>query len=169
MPQVTFPVPLRIAFSTSGTWRVSTQTIDLLHTTCSYKHQARSSRTPPRDIDFSDVSLKTLLVLVHRRILRPSHVHLLGGATVSRPDHRQPQWFAINSLWAAAWATTMLFYVVEQVTGPKSSTSSFQCIHHDVLQPVQYDTTKIFLWLLSSAVSAILFCNILIAFCRDRL
>ena len=59
--------------------------------------------------------------------------------------------------------------LVEQVTGPKSSTSSFQCIHHDVLQPVQYDTTKIFLWLLSSAVSAIFSSNILIAFCRDRL
>ena len=65
---------------------------------CSYKHQACSFRTPPRDIDFSDVSLKTLLVLVHRRIFRPSHVHLLGGATVCRPHHCQPQWFANSRL-----------------------------------------------------------------------
>ena len=43
------------------------------------KHQACSSRTPPREIDFSDVSLKTLLVLVLRSIFHPSHVHLLGG------------------------------------------------------------------------------------------
>ena len=43
------------------------------------KHQACSSRTAPRDIDFSDVSSKTLLVLVLRCIFHPSHVHLLGG------------------------------------------------------------------------------------------
>ena len=84
----------------------------------SYKHQACSSRTPPRDIDINNVSLKTLLVLVHRRIFRPSHVHLLGGASVSRPHHCQPQRVAKNSLWAAAWATTKLFHVVEQMTGP---------------------------------------------------
>ena len=36
-------------------------------------------RTPPRDIDFSDVPLKTLLVLVLRSIFHPSHVQLLGG------------------------------------------------------------------------------------------
>ena len=33
----------------------------------------------PRDIDFSDVSSKTLHVIVLRSIVRPSHVHLLGG------------------------------------------------------------------------------------------
>ena len=45
-------------------------------------------------------------------------MHLLGGASVSRPHHCQPQRVAKNSLWAAAWATTMLFHVVEQMTGP---------------------------------------------------
>ena len=57
---------------------------------CSCKHRPRSSCTPHRDIDISDVSLKTFLVLVHRRIFRPSHLHLLGGARVSRPHHCQP-------------------------------------------------------------------------------
>ena len=61
---------------------------------CSLKHQACSSRTPPRDIDFSDFLLKTLRVLVHCRIFRPSHVHLLGGAYVSRPHHCLRQWLS---------------------------------------------------------------------------
>ena len=43
------------------------------------KHQTCSSRTPSRDIDFSDISSKTLLVLVLHSIFHPSHVHLLGG------------------------------------------------------------------------------------------
>ena len=153
-----FPIPMRFAFSRSGTLRVSTQTIDLLHTTCSYKHQA-----PPRDIDFSDVSLKTLLVLVHRRIFRPSHVHLLGGATVSRPHHCQPQWFANNSLWAAVWATTMPFNVVLQLTGP----SSFDFVVP--VHPSRCSSTCTVQSRSFTAVSAILFCNILIAFCHDRL
>ena len=55
----------------------------LLCTTCTTwdhnKHQACSSRTPPRETDFSDVSLKTLLVLELRTFFHPSHVHLLGG------------------------------------------------------------------------------------------
>ena len=127
-----------------------------------------SSRTPLRDIDFSDVSSKTLLVLIHRRIFRPSHVHLLGGATVFRPHHCQPQWVAKNSLWAAAWATAMLFHVVEQMTGlsafdfvvPSASITMFFNL---------YNTVRIFLWLLSSAALAILFGNILIASCHDWL
>ena len=38
----------------------------------------------------------------------------------SRPHHCQPQWVANNSLWAAAWATTMPFHVVEQMTPPSA-------------------------------------------------
>ena len=115
-----FPVPLRIAFSRSGTLRVQLKPL-----TCVIRRmliQTSSVFFPhtPRDIDFSDVSLKTLRVLVYRRIFRPSHVHLHAGATVSRPHNCQPQWFANNSLWAAAWATTMLFRVVEQMTGPSA-------------------------------------------------
>ena len=77
-------------------WHIarSTQTINLRHTTYVHTNIKRVlPRTTPRDIDFSDVdvSLKILLVLVHRRTFRPSHVHLLGGATVSRPHHCQTQ------------------------------------------------------------------------------
>ena len=46
------------------------------------KHQACSSRTPPRDIDFSDVSLKTLLVLVLRSIFHPSHTCLMDSSVL---------------------------------------------------------------------------------------
>ena len=44
VPQVTFPVPLRIAFSISGTLHTSTQPTDWHRTACSCKHQACSSR-----------------------------------------------------------------------------------------------------------------------------
>ena len=47
--------------------------------TAPHEYALSTSRTPP------DVSLKTWLVLIHRSIVRPSHVHLLGGYN-SLPD-----------------------------------------------------------------------------------
>ena len=109
-------------------------------------------------------SLKTLLVLVYRRIFRPSHVHLLGGATVSRPHHCQH-----NSLWAAAWATTMLCHVVEQMTGPSAFDFVVPVHPSRCSSTCSIQSIRIFLWLLSSAKLAVLFCNILIPFCLERL
>ena len=45
------------------------------------KHQACSSGTAPRDIDFQR-RLKILLAFTHRSIFLASHVHMLGGSTV---------------------------------------------------------------------------------------
>ena len=59
----------------------------------SHKHQAYSSRTPPRDIDLQWCLVEDSIIVV---IFRPSHVHLLDGASVSRPHHCQPQWVASN-------------------------------------------------------------------------
>ena len=55
-----------------------------------------SSRTHLRDKYFSNVSLKTLLVLTHRRILivvsSVQLLQLLGGSSVLQPHHCIPQW-----------------------------------------------------------------------------
>ena len=142
---------------------------DLHRTTCVHTNIKRVLPAPPRDLDFSDVSLKTLLVLVHRRIFRPSHAHLLGGASVSRPHHCQPQWVANNSLWASAWATTRLFHVVEQMTGP----SAFDFVVP--VHPSRCSSTRTIQYRqdlsLATLVSIIgnSSCNILIAFFLDRL
>ena len=110
-----------------------------LHHAGHNKHQACSSRTPPRDIDFSDVSLKTLLVLVLRSIFHPSHVHLLGGFIA---HHCVPQWlstvFPTSSLPPATfWEQSVCgrppgqpqrcsaLIHEEQMTGPSATTFSF--------------------------------------------
>ena len=74
---------------------------------------------PPRDIDFSDVSLKTLLVLVLHSIFHLSHVYLLGGfigspnLIIAIPDLIVASRNGLRtvSLWAAAWATTTLLRI----------------------------------------------------------
>ena len=66
-----------------------------------------------RDIGFSDVSLKTLLVLTHRRIFRTCHARVLGGFQQSSSPHCCVlQQFASNRAWAAVLATTAVLRAV---------------------------------------------------------
>ena len=60
-----------------------------------------------RDIGFRDCSLKTLLVLTHRRIFRTCHARVLGGfQQSSSPYCCVLQQFPSNRAWAAVLATT---------------------------------------------------------------
>ena len=105
---------------------------------------------PPRDTYFSNVSLKTLLVLTHRRILSPSHPaawRIVGSPNLiiasrkglrrtSRPHRCVLQRLINNSVWAAVLTTTTLLRIVEKVftkcrPGQVRSTSSFLLIFHD--------------------------------------
>ena len=81
--------------------------------------------TPPRDIYFSNVSLKTLLVLAHRRIFHPSRLAVLVYRRFSQPHHHIPGWLMNDSVWAAVLATHnvapyLLTDVHETCTGPSA-------------------------------------------------
>ena len=62
--------------------------------TSAQQNQACSSHTPPRDTDFSNVSLKTLLVLVHRTSSTQVMCTCLADSTISWPHHCLPQWLS---------------------------------------------------------------------------
>ena len=61
----------------------------------SYKHQACSSHTPILETStFNGVPLSLFSLIVC--IFRPSNVHLLDGASISRLHHCWQQWFVSN-------------------------------------------------------------------------